>query len=112
MYQGWPHLKQQIYYDIVLWGSLISMAFICLFMVYFGVTGIASHYDIGAGESVIEWAYNIAGYTLFILLPLMIAALIFSNVINSDIFEYGFMLLFFLVVLDIIVLTITYLLSG
>ncbi|MCD1293749.1 hypothetical protein CUJ83_01905 [Methanocella sp. CWC-04] len=104
-------VNKQIYYDVFLWLSVISIAFFCVLMAYFGVTGLADNIVQYEGETTAQWIFGISGYSMLILIPLMIVTLIFSNVITSRVFEWGFMILFFIVVIDIAIATISYLLS-
>jgi hypothetical protein len=104
-------LDRESYYDVTMFLSIIAIIFFCSWMIYFGVRGIVAHYPIKAGENFASMAYAIFGYLLFILIPLMIAALVLSNVIISRVFEIGFDILSVVIILDIILMTIFYLLS-
>lgn len=84
--------------------------FICIWLLYYGVTGMAGCLQ-AQGGITIQFIYSISGYVLFILIPLMIVALALCDVISSEFFEWGFAVLVIAVVLDIIILIVFYLLS-
>jgi hypothetical protein len=94
--------------DAVLWLSLLSIAAICLVMLYSGVTGLihmtASH------ASPMKQAFAISVYILFIILPLLILSLMMDTTFISSIFEWSVTLLYIATVADIILMTAFFLL--
>jgi hypothetical protein len=93
--------------DGVLWLSLLSVAAICVVMFYYGVTGLANVPS--TDYSPQEKSFDAAVFVLFILLPLMILNLMLDTAIISVIFEWSTALLFIAIVVDILTMTVLYL---
>ncbi len=94
--------------NVVLWLSLLSIAVICLLMLYYGVTGIASLLESQA--SPMKQAFSLSVYFLFIILPLLILNLMLDTAFINEIFEWSVTLIYIAIVVDIILMTIFYLL--
>jgi hypothetical protein len=93
--------------DVVLWLSLLSVAAICLIMFYYGLTGLA-HVP-STGFSPQEKAFGASVFVLFILLPLMILNLMLDTAFISVIFEWSMAILFVTIIVDIVLMTVLYL---
>lgn len=106
-----PVDTQQLVSNILLLLSALSIAFICILMMYYGVTGVIKYYSPEEGVSLAQWVYNVSGYMLFVLIPLMIATIIFGYMFGSDVLNWAFVALFILVSVDIIIATVSYLLT-
>jgi hypothetical protein len=93
--------------DIVLWLSLLSVAAICLVMFYYGIAGLA-HVP-STGFSPQKKAFGAAVFVLFILLPLMILNLMLDTSFISVLFEWSMALLFVTIIVDILTMTVLFL---
>lgn len=93
--------------DVVLWLSLLSVAAICLVMFYYGVTGL-SHVP-STDFSPQKKAFGASVFILFILLPLMILNLMLDTAFISVVFEWSMALLFMTIVVDILMMTVLFL---
>ena len=93
--------------DVVLWLSLLSVAAICLVMFYYGIAGLA-HVP-STGFSTQKKAFGAAVFILFILLPLMILNLMLDTAFISVFFEFTMAVLFITLIVDILLMTVLYL---
>jgi hypothetical protein len=93
--------------DVVLWLSLLSVAAICLVMFYYGVTGLA-HVP-STDFSPEKKAFGAFVFILFILLPLMILNLMLDTSFISVVFEWIMALLFVAIIVDILMMTVLFL---
>lgn len=93
--------------DVVLWLSLLSVAAICLVMFYYGVTGLMHVPYTGFGPE--KKAFGASVFILFILLPLMILNLMLDTAFISVVFEWSMALLFVTIVVDILMMTVLFL---
>jgi hypothetical protein len=102
--------NRQIVNDVVLWLSLLSIAAICLLMLYMGAAGIARlpHSQV----SPMKQAFAMSVYVLFIMLPLLILNLMLNTTFISKIFEWSVTLIYLAIVADIILMTVFFLLMG
>ncbi|MGA9139994.1 MAG: hypothetical protein WBZ29_07215 [Methanocella sp.] len=100
--------SRQIVDNAVLWLSLLSIAAICLLMLYYGVTGIARLPESQA--SPMKQAFAMSVYFLFIILPLLILNLMLDTAFINQIFEWSVTLIYIAIVADIILMTVFYLL--
>ena len=57
----------------------------------------------------VKGAYGVAGYLLFILIPLMILSLMLDNVYISRLLEWSTTILLLAVVIDLVAVTVLYL---
>ncbi|OPY29412.1 MAG: hypothetical protein A4E28_00907 [Methanocella sp. PtaU1.Bin125] len=102
--------RRQIVDDAVLWLSMLSIAVICLIMLYFGITGIAGLPGSEAGPETQAFALSV--YVLYILLPLLIVNIVLDTTIISRIFEWSMPLLYLVIMLDIVLMTVLFLMMG
>ncbi|MCM1566356.1 MAG: hypothetical protein NC238_10485 [Dehalobacter sp.] len=102
--------RRQIVDDAVLWLSMLSIAVICLIMLYFGVNGIAGLPGSEAGTTTQAFALSV--YVLYILLPLLIVNIVLDTTIISRIFEWSMPLLYLVIMLDIVLMTVLFLMMG
>jgi hypothetical protein len=93
--------------DVVLWLSLLSVAAICLVMFYYGVAGL-THVP-STDFSPQKKAFGASVFILFILLPLMILNLMLDTSFISVIFEWSMALLFVTIIVDIVMMTVLFL---
>jgi hypothetical protein len=93
--------------DVVLWLSLLSVAAICVVMFYYGATGLAHVPSTDFGPQ--KKAFGAAVFILFILLPLMILNLMLDTAFISKIFEWSMALLFVTIMIDIVMMTLLFL---
>jgi hypothetical protein len=93
--------------DVVLWLSLLSVAAICLVMFYYGVAGLA-HVP-STDFSSQKKAFGAAVFILFILLPMMILNLMLDTAFISVVFEWTMALLFISIIVDIVLMTVLFL---
>jgi hypothetical protein len=93
--------------DSVLWLSLLSVAAICVVMFYYGVAGLA-HVP-STDFTPQKKAFGAAVFILFILLPLMILNLMLDTAFISVIFEFSMAILFITIIVDILLMTVLYL---
>ena len=100
--------RLNLFDDVVMWLSLLSIAAICLLMFYDGVSGLA-HVP-ATGLSPLKKAFSVSVFVLFIMLPLMILNLLLDSAIISKVFEWSMSLIYIAVVLDILLMTVLYLL--
>jgi hypothetical protein len=100
--------RQNIVDNIVLWLSLLSVAAICLVMFYYGVVGLA---HVPATDfSPVKKAFGVSVFALFILLPLLILNLVLDTAFINVLFEWSLPLLYMAIVVDIVMMTVLYLL--
>ncbi len=102
-----PMESQQIIDDGILWLSLLSIAVICLLMLYNGVTGLAHVPE--TGFDPVKKAFGVTVFILFIMLPLLILNLVLDTTFISEILEWSMPVLYIAIVADIILMTVLYL---
>ncbi len=95
--------------DSMMWLRLIARAIACVLFFYVGVTGMAAL--VGTHDTWAKDAFAIAGYLMFLILPLMILSLALDNIIISTLLEWSTNILMVAVMADIILLTVTYVLA-
>lgn len=100
--------SRQIVDDAVLWLSLLSIAAICILMLYYGITGIARLTESQA--SPMKQAFAMSVYFLFIILPVLILNLMLDTTFISEIFEWSVTFIYIAIVADIILMTVFFLL--
>jgi hypothetical protein len=100
--------SRQIVDDAVLWLSLLSIAVICILMLYYGITGIVRLTESQA--SPMKQAFAMSVYFLFIILPVLILNLMMDTAFISEIFEWSVTLIYIAIVADIILMTVFFLL--
>jgi len=100
--------SRQIVDDAVLWLSLLSIAAICILMLYYGLSGIVRLPESQA--SPMKQAFAMSVYFLFIILPLLIINLMLDTAFISEIFEWSVTLIYIAIVADIILMTVFFLL--
>ncbi len=100
--------SRQIVDDAVLWLLLLSIAAICILMLYYGITGIARLLESQA--SPMKQAFAMSVYFLFIILPVLILNLMLDTTFISEIFEWSVTFIYIAIVADIILMTVFFLL--
>lgn len=102
-------MDKNIFDNGMLWLMLVAIAIICVLFFYVGVTGMAK--TTGTQDTWAKQAFAIAGYLMFILIPLMLLSLALDNIIISRLLELSTAVLMVAVVADIILLTVFYLIA-
>jgi hypothetical protein len=93
--------------DAVLWLSLLSVAAICLVMFYYGIAGLA---HVPATDFTLQKkAFGVSVFILFILLPLLILNLVLDTAFISELFELSLPMLYIAIIVDILMMTVFYL---
>lgn len=100
-------MESQVFDDVVMWLSIASVGAICLLMLYYGINGIANFTSLHKGA--MNQAFAIAGYILFLLLPLLIFSLVIDTTVISEVLELGMPLLYISIIADILLMTLLYL---
>jgi hypothetical protein len=99
--------RQNIIDDVILWLSLLSVAAICVAMFYYGIAGLA---HVPATDfTPLKKAFGVSVFILFILLPLLIINLVLDTAFISRLFEWSMPLLYIAIVVDIVLMTVLYL---
>ena len=99
--------RLNVFDNVILWLSLLSIAAICLVLLYNGITGLA-HVP-STSFSPLEKAFGVTVFILFILLPLLILDLVLDTTLISDFVEWSTPVLYIAIVIDIILMTVLYL---
>lgn len=102
--------RRQVIDDAVLWLSMLSVAAICLLMLYYGITGIVGLKDSGA--SPMKQAFAMSVYILFIMLPMLIVNLMLDTTFVSKLSEWSMPLIYMIIIADIFLMTVLFLLMG
>ena len=102
-------MDRRFFDNIMLWLMLIAIASICILFFYVGVTGMAS--ATRTYDSWAEQAYAVAGYLMYLLIPLMLLSLALDNIIISRVLEWTTAILMIAVVADIAILIVMYLVA-
>jgi cytochrome bd-type quinol oxidase subunit 2 len=99
--------RLNIFDDVVLWLSMLSIAAICLVLLYNGITGLA-HVP-STDISIQKKAFSVSVFALFILLPLLIVDLVLGTTFISNFVEWSTPLLYVAIIADIILMTVLFL---